>query len=178
MKLNTGMIGLIAAVLVAFAAAPAVAEPQTPFVVGGYVSNADGDPCNGSYVRITNTNTSVGWDATNNSSSNYYQLVITSDDVSDGNLLRFTVEYGSESAETEHTVTPAEVNAGGFGLNISIGELPGDVNGDDEVTPADAVIALKMAVCGEWSEEADVSGDDQVTSLDALMILMMATEAE
>ena len=56
--------------------------------------------------------------------------------------------------------------------------LPGDVNGDDEVTPADAVIALKMAVRGEWSKEADVSGDRVVTSLDALMILMVATEAE
>ena len=45
---------------------------------------------------------------------------------------------------------------------------------DNEVAQADAVIALRMAVNGEWSEDADVSGDDQVTSLDALLILQVA----
>ena len=39
---------------------------------------------------------------------------------------------------------------------------------------ADAVIALEMAVRGEYSEEADLSGDHKVTSLDALMILQAA----
>ena len=38
-------------------------------------------------------------------------------------------------------------------------------------TPADALIALQMAVRGDYSEEADVNRDDKVTSLDALMIL-------
>jgi len=173
MKRNTGIIRLIAAVLVVFAAAPAIAiaEPQTPFVVGGYVSDADGNPCNGSWIRITNNETGVSWNARNASESNYYQLVLTSDDVSDGDTLQFAVVYGDESAETEYAVTSDEVNAGGFGLDMPFGDLPGDVNGDGEVTPADAVIVLKMVVCGEHSEAADVSGDSQVTSLDALMIL-------
>ena len=52
--------------------------------------------------------------------------------------------------------------------------LEGDLNGDDRVTPADAVIALRMAVSGECSEEADLSGDHKITSLDALMILQVA----
>ena len=173
MKRNTGIIRLIAAVLVVFAVAPAIviAEPQTSFVVGGYVSDADDSPCNGSWVRITNDETGVSWNARNASESNYYQLVITSDDVSEGDLLRFVVVCGDESAETECTVTLDDINRGGFGLDIPIGDLPGDVNGDGEVTPADVVIVLKMAVCGEFSEAADVSGDGQVTSLDALMIL-------
>jgi S-layer protein (TIGR01567 family) len=38
---------------------------------------------------------------------------------------------------------------------------------------ADAVIALQLAVSGEWDADADVSGDGAVTSLDALMILQM-----
>jgi S-layer protein (TIGR01567 family) len=38
---------------------------------------------------------------------------------------------------------------------------------------ADAVIALQLAVSGEWDADADVSGDGEVTSLDALMILQM-----
>ena len=50
----------------------------------------------------------------------------------------------------------------------------GDLNGDGMVTPADAVIALGLAVRGEYSEEADLSGDHKVTSLDALMILQVA----
>jgi hypothetical protein len=41
-------------------------------------------------------------------------------------------------------------------------------------TPVDALIALQMAVRGEYSEEADVNRDDKVTSLDALMILQAA----
>jgi parallel beta-helix repeat protein len=52
----------------------------------------------------------------------------------------------------------------------------GDLNGDDKITPADAVIALQMAVRGEYSEDADVNGDRRVTSLDALMILQTAAE--
>ena len=42
------------------------------------------------------------------------------------------------------------------------------------LTPADAVIALEMAVRGEYSAEADVNGDNKITSLDALMILQSA----
>jgi parallel beta-helix repeat protein len=53
-------------------------------------------------------------------------------------------------------------------------QLLGDLNGDDKITSADAVIALQMAVRGEYSEDADVSGDYRVTSLDALMILQAA----
>jgi len=58
----------------------------------------------------------------------------------------------------------------------SCGTLPlkGDLNGDDEVTSADAAIALQMAVRGEYSEGADVSGDHRITSLDALMIMQAA----
>ncbi|PXF59994.1 MAG: hypothetical protein C4B59_10220 [Candidatus Methanogaster sp.] len=41
-------------------------------------------------------------------------------------------------------------------------------------TTADAVIALQLAVSGEWDADLDVSGDGKVTSLDALMILQMA----
>ena len=56
----------------------------------------------------------------------------------------------------------------------------GDLNGDDQITPADAAIALQIAVGGSASCDAatlaaaDVSGDNRVTSLDALMILQAA----
>ena len=41
-------------------------------------------------------------------------------------------------------------------------------------TPADAVIALQMAVRGEYSEEVDVNRDGEVTSIDARMIMQAA----
>jgi len=52
----------------------------------------------------------------------------------------------------------------------------GDVNRDDSITPADAVIALELAVSGGWDPVADVNSDYRVTSLDALMILQMSTD--
>ncbi len=48
---------------------------------------------------------------------------------------------------------------------------PGDLNGDGVLTTADSVLALQMAVRGEYSGVADVNGDDAITSIDALMIL-------
>ncbi len=54
--------------------------------------------------------------------------------------------------------------------------VTGDLNGDGDVTTADAAIALQLAVSGGWDQSADVSGDEQVTALDALMILQIAAE--
>jgi parallel beta-helix repeat protein len=54
--------------------------------------------------------------------------------------------------------------------------LKGDLNHDDQITPADAAIALRLAATGAQNPAADVSGDDRVTSLDALMILQAAAK--
>lgn len=57
-------------------------------------------------------------------------------------------------------------------------QITGDLNGDDRLTPADAVIALRMAAGScEPTSAADVSNDGVVSSLDALMILQAATAA-
>jgi hypothetical protein len=59
----------------------------------------------------------------------------------------------------------------------------GDLNSDDQITPADAAIALQIAAGGPSSCDpamlaaADVSGDNRVTSLDALTILQAAAGA-
>ena len=50
----------------------------------------------------------------------------------------------------------------------------GDLNHDGNVTPADAAIALQIAVSGEYVPEADIDGNGCVTSLDALMIMQAA----
>ena len=60
------------------------------------------------------------------------------------------------------------------GSFTTIGQCPGDLNEDCEITPEDAMIALQMAVRHEYSIAADLDGDDRVTALDALMILQEA----
>jgi parallel beta-helix repeat protein len=61
-------------------------------------------------------------------------------------------------------------------LCLSEASVKGDLNGDGDLTPADAAIALRLAATGAHDDAADVSGDGQVTSLDALMILQAAAE--
>ena len=65
------------------------------------------------------------------------------------------------------------------GLKITNDVLNGDLNSDDILTTADAVIALEIAAGSRPCDAtmlaaADVSGDGSVTSLDALMILQAA----
>ena len=55
--------------------------------------------------------------------------------------------------------------------------VTGDLNGDDVLTPADAVIALDIAISGDYNEYADVNGDGTVNSLDVLMILQAAASS-
>jgi hypothetical protein len=152
----------------------AQSQSLTPFLVQGYVSYDDGSDCNDPTVNITNLNLSKEWAAEKDASSNYYQLMLSScADVIADEVLRFYVTSPdrSQSNITEHTVTQVEMDAGGFAYNITLEYRPGDVNGDGRITPADAVIALQMAVCGEYDSLADVDYDYSVKSLDSLMIL-------
>jgi len=96
-------------------AAPAMAlEPSTPFVITGHVSDSDTSPCNDPAVLVTNTNTSESWDAENDSESNYYKLVLDSDNVSAGDVLQIEASGCSESKIVEHTVTQSEMEDGGM----------------------------------------------------------------
>jgi hypothetical protein len=56
-------------------------------------------------------------------------------------------------------------------------QMRGDLNGDNQITPADAAIALQLAATGGWDPAADIDGDRRITSLDALMILQAAAGA-
>ena len=114
--MNTRVIVVLLAALICITmAAPAMAQPS-PFVITGHVSDSDGNPCNGAWVRVTNTNTntSVSWDAENDSASNYYKLVLDSDNVSAGNVLQFEASSCTETKMVEHTVTQSELEDGGM----------------------------------------------------------------
>ena len=156
-----------------------IAQTQSPFVISGYVFNEDESNCNYPAVNITNLNIGEEWTAETSETSNYYQLALLNcADIIVGEILQFdaTSSDGSQSNTTEHTVTQAEVNAGGFEYNVTLEPLrhPGDVNGDGKTNSADATIVLRMAVCGEYNTIADVNHDGSITSLDALMILQSA----
>jgi hypothetical protein len=121
-KIRTNNITtVLLAVALLMLAAPAMAdEPASSFVISGWVSTADDNPCNNPWVQITNLNSSKGWDAENNSSSNYYQLVLDSSNVSADDVLQIDASGCSQSNITEHTVTQVEIDGGGFELNITL----------------------------------------------------------
>ena len=122
MKIKTIVILVTALICISI---PAMAQPLTPFVIGGYVDDSHGDPCNDPAVQVTNA-TSASWDAKNSSASNYYRLVLDSDDVSESDVLHFNVTDGTSTNTTDHTITTDEVNAGGFfDFNLTL-ESTGD----------------------------------------------------
>ena len=114
--MNTRIIGaLLAALMCITLVVPAMAlEPSTPFIITGHVSNSDGNPCNGTWVQVTNTNTSTSWNAENDSASNYYRHVLDSDDVSTGNVLQIEASGCTETKIVEHTLTQSELEDGGM----------------------------------------------------------------
>ena len=148
--------------------APSCAAP-TPFMIYGWCSYTNGTDCDNLTVSITNPDNGKTWTA--ETSGNYYQVMLTNGtDLNATEVLRFDATDGVYSSVTDHTITDDEVKSGLSEFNITLGPIPGDVNGDGHLTTADVAIVLKMAVHGEYSEVADVSGDGAVTSLDALMI--------
>jgi hypothetical protein len=59
-------------------------------------------------------------------------------------------------------------------IKLGVDTPRGDLNHDNQITPADAAIALRIAATGAHDDAADVSRDGRVTSLDALMIMQAA----
>lgn len=150
MKLRWNILVLLG--IITLIVAPAAAQPTTPFPVSDCVNYSSGEQVNDPDVVIIHAGAEF----------------VVGTDVGAGDALSFSVNGGTT---TNHEVTEDGVDAGGFGLNLTV-PIPGDVNGDGYLTSADAAIVLQMAVRGECSEVADVSGDCKVASLDALMILM------
>lgn len=127
MEKGTAIGALLVAVVCLAVVAQVTAQP-TPFVISGWIFTSGGEPCNNPCVEITNTNTGESWDAENQSTFNYYQLVLNgSGDVSAGNLLRFNVSGCSQFKTVNHTVNKSEIDNGGlFEFNISL-EAPQEI---------------------------------------------------
>ncbi|MCK4733898.1 MAG: DUF3344 domain-containing protein, partial [Methanophagales archaeon] len=94
--------------------------PPTSFFISGWVNNSAGDPVNNPVVNITNTNTPEVFTAETIATSNYYQVLTSSENVSAGDVLHFYARDNGNEEEFDHTVTEAEMNAGGFEQNITV----------------------------------------------------------
>jgi hypothetical protein len=104
---------------------PSPPKPSTPFMIYGRVFYEDGSECNGSTVNVTNTNTSMHWQAETNASYNFYQLVLDTTNVSEGNLLSFNTSEGVRYNITSYTVTQENITDGGlFEFNLTLPSPP------------------------------------------------------
>jgi len=170
-RTKLGLIVVLGALVLT--AAIATAQP-TPFLINGWVNCTNGDPVNDPGVTVTNLNTSEVFIAETNVGSNYYQVITSSLNVSAGNVLHFNVS----NTESDHPVTPAEINAGGFEQNVSVecSWVCGDATGDNLVTMADGRRVYMHLIYGTALNcdpcEADVTGDGLITMADGRRIYM------
>ena len=155
------IVGVLLALVICMASvAPMIAQP-TPFVVDGYIYNSNGDSCNGSAVQITNTNTSESWSATTSATSNHYQLIQDSGDVSAGNILLIEASGCSQSKTVEHKVTQDEIDAnGGFAKDITLesAAMPDLVITEkSEELLDDGTFNVTYTVCNQGGDDAGES---------------------
>ncbi|CAD6491511.1 MAG: Right handed beta helix region [Candidatus Argoarchaeum ethanivorans] len=137
--------------------------PPTPFLILGYINDSIGEPVINPNVTITNLNTTEVFIVKTNVSSNYYQVVTSSWDVSADNTLMMNVTDGTSYNGTEHMVTENETNiTGGFTQNITLmrGATYGDVVINEimyDPTGYDNLYEW-IELYNNDSEEIDVSG--------------------
>jgi len=129
-------------------------------------------------VTITNLNTSEVFIAETNASSNYYQVVISSENVSASNVLHFYASANGNKTELNHMITQEEMDNGGFVQNITIQYVPagtcGDVTGDKSIDIGDVILLgnhvrypAKYPV-DEWA--ADVNCDSSIDVGDVILL--------
>jgi hypothetical protein len=107
------------------------------------------------------------------------QAKITASDGEEGDqfscMVSISGDYALVGAHGENSRGTLSGSAYIYDIQTYEPPITGDLNGDDLLTPADAVIALKMAAGSfDPTTVADVSDDGVVNSLDALMILQAA----
>ena len=110
-------------IISAVIAAAAAAEPPTPFLISGEVYYNTGEPVNNPGVAIRNEHTGEVFFGETNECSNYYQVALSSDNVSAGDVLHFNASNDNVT-EFDHVVTADEINNGGFVQQITIVHPP------------------------------------------------------
>ncbi len=123
-RINIWELGiLLFVVMCAVSIAPAATAQESPFVIYGYVFNADGTDYNNPSVNITNMDTGVSWTPDTSDTSNYYLLLLDAGtDLNTGNVLRTEVTSpdGNWSKIVECAVSEDELNIDGGRCNYNI----------------------------------------------------------
>ena len=102
--------------------------PPTPFMIYGWVNDSTGAPVLNPNVWITNLNAAEVFIAATTASSNYYQVLTSSRNVSAGDVLHFGASNANTTTtEFNHTVTRNEIKDGGFEQDIVTALLPESV---------------------------------------------------
>ncbi|RZN36782.1 MAG: hypothetical protein EF813_06385 [Methanosarcinales archaeon] len=140
-----GLLALIAIFLLVPGASQVSADgAETPFVISGWVFNADGSECDNPTVDVTNRDTSGTWQAETHSGYNYYHLILDTADVSVGDVLECNATNGTYYNITIHPVIQDDIGSGGlsgFNVMLSAQAAPPTVDSititqdDDGVTP-------------------------------------------
>ncbi|KAF5426643.1 hypothetical protein C5S39_14650 [Candidatus Methanophagaceae archaeon] len=174
-------LGVFVVLGVLVLSATVIAQPPTPSFIRGWVNCNTGDPINNPNVTITNLNTSEAFIAETAASSNYYQALTSSLNVSTGNVLNFNGSNNGNSTEFNYTVTHADMCAGGFEQNITIecGQqqgMCGDVDGSEMVDMADYFLLVDYiaeipgrTLESEWAGDVDCS--DKVDMADYFLLV-------
>jgi len=159
------------------------AEPPAPFHVYGWVKYSNGTAVLNPNMNITNHNTSENYNVETNASSNYYQVIISSCNVSAGDVLYFNASDNGKSTNCSVTVTSQNMTDGGlFEQNLTI-QLPqvgicGDVTGDGSINMGDyALLVNNVSYPGnptynlknEWA--GDVTGDGSINMGDYALLV-------
>ena len=128
--------------------------PTTPFVINGRTFNAEGCGLNNCTVMIENLNTNANWTAKTSATTNYYRLVLDSDDVSAGDTLRFNAMKEAYSNTTYRTVTQEDINLGGvFSFNLTL--TAPDTTPPASITGLTNVTYEQTYINWTWTDPAD-----------------------
>jgi len=112
---------------------------------------------------------------------------------SDGNITDYRWDFGDGTMTTtsEKIATHSYTSKGDYNVNLTVADdggrehssnhtvtvtaaAHGDLNHDGDITSADVIIVLGIAVRGEYMPSADMDENGYVNALDARMVLYMA----
>ena len=154
-------------------------QPQTPLLIYGWVNCTNGGSVNDPSVTVTNLNTSEILITELDASSNYYQVVTGSYNVSAGDVLHFNMTRDN-TTEFNHTVTATEIDAGGFTQNATIecsgpAGTCGDVNDDGSVDMTDVMTLWydivdyptpgAYTISNAWAADVNCDGELDMTDV-------------
>jgi len=140
--------------------------PPEPFIINGYVFYANGSACNGPIVNITNLNRTETWRAETSPDSNYYELSITTANVSTGEVLRFEAKSpdGIFNITKDHTVTEDDVTEGGiFNFNLTLSGPPIFNYSNLNVSPIEGKAPLNITACARVENIGGSAGEYNAT---------------